>query len=948
MHPITPSRRSRAPWDDDNLIRAPRFSDEQLARHARALSDSHVTIERARPVVSLLTRMRENQRILTANYDAVMEMVDEGEPISPAAEWFIDNFHAIEKQVQLVRRDLPRSYFKLLPKLGPGFLEGHPRMFAIMWAYVAHTDSSLDPDQLARYIQAYDSRSPLELGELWAVAINMRVLLVENARRLSTGIVAAGRERLRADALADSLLGIETDAGPATLAEALPEWRTTTPSGPFAVQLLRRLAEGPAREAVEWIHGILADRGLDPEAAVQRELAKQSQATLTMRNIVMSMRKLDDVDWEAWLESVSAVEAELRRSPGYSDQDFTTRNLYRSRIERLARGSDQDELTITRRATRFAQEGMDEVGQHVGYWLVDRGAPLLEDAIAYRPSLRERVISAVQRSGVPGYVGLVVFGTLILTLLATWGIATAWAGLSPWVSLLLGLLLLLPVSNFVVARLGTRLTRLIPTDPMPELRLDNGVPEEHRTLVVVPTMITSPGAVKETLESLETHFLGNDNGEVYFAAATDWADADAPERPGDRELLEEARAGVAGLNDTYGERFLLFHRRRVWNASEGVWMGWERKRGKLEELNRVLTGDTDTTFTTIEGHLPGPFRYVITLDADTRLPRTTAKRLVGKMAHPLNAPHFASDDPKAEVIRGYTILQPRVTASLPAEEETSSFQMLYSTRQGIDPYTFAVADLYQDVFDEGSFAGKGIYDIAALSRALAGEIPENAVLSHDLLEGNYSRSGYVSDVEVVEEHPTSYAVHLSRTHRWTRGDWQLLPWIFGKRRARMSGLGTWKMLDNLRRSLAPIFGVISIVVGAFLLPGAPLGAWVGVVAATVVLPGLIPALRSVLGIRRGFTLSSQVRAIGRDISQALTVGLLDFALLAHEAAAMVDAIARTLWRMAVSRKHLLEWTTAAAAGRSAKGGLAWFYRRMAGGLLPPLALVVALILRPGI
>ncbi|MDO5495087.1 MAG: glucoamylase family protein, partial [bacterium] len=929
------------------MIRGPRFSEEQLARHAHALADSHLTLRKATPVVSLLNRMRENVRVLAANYDAVMAGNPTEEPISPAAEWFVDNFHAIERQAQLVRRDLPQSYFRLLPKLGPGFLEGHPRMFGIMWAYVAHTDSAFDPDQLARYIQAYSSRSPLELGELWAAAINLRILLVENARRISTGIVTAGRERIRANQLADQLLGIATtNQPPLSLDQAFPGWRTHEPTLPFAVQLMRRLSEGPAAEAVTWIHQKLADRGLDPEAAVQLELAKQSRATFTMRNIVVSLRRLDDVDWEAWLETVSAVERELRRTPGYADQDFATRNLHRSQIERLARGSDQDELTITRRAARFAAEGMDEVGQHVGYWLLDRGAPLLEDAIGYRPRPRERLIAAVQRAGVGGYVAAVVFATLALTALATWSITTAWAGLAPWPSLLLGVLLALPISEFVVARLGTRLTRLIPSYPMPELRLDEGVPEEYRTLVVVPTMITSKDAVRETLETLETHFLGNDTGEIYFAAATDWGDSQTQLTQADLDLLEEVRSGVGELNASYGERFLLFHRERRWNEREGVWMGWERKRGKLEELNRVLRGDATTSITTIEGRIPGPFRYVITLDADTKLPRTAAKRLVGKIAHPLNAAHFASDDPKAAVIRGYTILQPRVTPSLPADEETSSFQLLYSTRQGFDSYTFAVADLYQDLFDEGSFAGKGIYELEPLERALAGEIPENAVLSHDLLEGNYSRSGYVSDVEVVEEHPTSYGVHLSRVHRWTRGDWQLLPWIAGRRSRRMSGLGRWKMVDNLRRSLAPILGVISILVGAFLLQTGPLGAWVGVVAATVVLPQLLPALRSLLGMRRGFTVRSQVRAVTRDISQGLSVGLLDFTFLAHTAAAMVDAIARTLWRLGISRTNLLEWTTAAAAGRSAKGGLPWFARSMAPGLIPPAVLGIATILNP--
>ena len=930
--------RSSAPWDDESLIRAPRFSYEQLARHARSLADSHVVMPHTRPVISPIARTKQNSRVLAANYDAIMDSVTANEPISPAAEWYIDNFHAIEKQVQLIRRDLPHGYLKVLPKLGPGFLEGHPRIFGVMWAYVAHTDSLLDPEELSRYIQAYSTRHALEIGELWAVAINLRILLVENARRLSTRIMEAGRERLKADQLADALLGIGRPSRP-TLAEAMPGWRTTSPSIPFAVQLLRRLSESPARDALQWVHTALGERGHSSESAVQHELSKQSQGTLTMRNIVTSMRLLDDVNWEKWIESVSAVEQELRRATGHKDLDFATRNRYRSTIERLARGSGQDELAITRRALRFAAEGSGGVSQDVGYWLVDAGVPLLEQSINYRPKLRERLVRMAQGAGTGGYVGAVVLLTALLTGLATWVIASAWAGLDLGPSLLLGALAALPISDFVAARLGTRLTRLIPTEPLPALHLEAGVPEEFRTLVVVPTMITSPDAVTETLETLETHFLANDNGEIYFAAATDWADADVQESAEDLELLASMRHGVEELNATYGARFLLFHRERRFNPSEGVWMGWERKRGKLAELGQVLRGATDTSITTIEGHLPGPFTYVLTLDADTRLPRVAAKNLVGKIAHPLNAARFGSED--GRVVRGYTILQPRVTPSLPTSEVTSIFQMLYTTRQGLDPYAFAVADVYQDVFEEGSFTGKGIYDIAALERSLADRIPDNAVLSHDLLEGNYSRSGFVSDVEVVEEHPTSYGVHLSRSHRWTRGDWQLLPWIVGSRRKEMTGLGIWKMVDNLRRSLSPIAFVLATIAGTALLPPDALGAWIILLVATFLLPLLMPALRGMLSFQDGVSKRSQLAATGKDLEQSFSVGLLDFTLMGHQASAMVDAIVRTLWRMTVSHAKLLEWTTAAAAGSTTKGTLGWFTRTMNGGFAAPVLLLAA-------
>ena len=296
---------------------------------------------------------------------------------------------------------------------------------------------------------------------------------------------------------------------------------------------------------------------------------------------------------------------------------------------------------------------------------------------------------------------------------------------------------------------------------------------------------------------LEVHYLANASGEIYFALVTDWLDSPTEHADGDDELVARARLEIERLNELHGDYFLLLHRARRFNPAERVWMGWERKRGKLEELNRLLRGDETTSFTTVEGRLPHDVKYVLTLDSDTRLPRDAARRLIGKLGHPLNRPVW--EPGAARPLRGFGILQPRVTPSLPMNEASSYFQRAFSTPPGLDPYAFAVSDIYQDLFGEGSFTGKGIYDVDAVIAATAGRIPENRILSHDLLEGNYARSGLVTDVEVVEQFPMSYEVAAARAHRWARGDWQLLPWIIRRRRG-ISRLGRWKMIDNLRRT----------------------------------------------------------------------------------------------------------------------------------------------------
>lgn len=924
----------RVPDGDSAIIRAELFSEDQMSRHALSLASSQVVVRRARPVTTLLTRVELNRVSLVHSYDATVADIGAELPITPAAEWLVDNFHVVEEQIRLIRKDLPWGYFRLLPKLGPGFLEGHPRIFGVVWAYVAHTDSNLDADQLGRFVSVYESRQALSLGELWAVPIHLRIVLIENLRRVSELVVAASRDRQRADLVADRLLGMAGEAVP--LAVALPHQDTVGVSRPFVVQLIRRLTEHRVEDASVWVERVVRERGWDVAELVQGEHRRQAAATVTMRNIFRSLRLLTDVNWEDWLESVSLIEEELRTSSAYPASDFGTRNLCRSAIEELARGSGQSEIAVTRLVLSLVESGSDDVSREVAYWLLDRGRRRLESLLRFRSPPRQRLLRVFKGGGLGAYLLTAAVLSVGLVLLLMW-VVSGFGPLSwtdPWV-IVPAVLALVPASDVVLAAINRVTTRLLPATPLPGLNLREGVPEALRTLVVVPTMLTSPSSVETLLDSLEVHFLANDSGEIYFAALTDWGDSETEVSPADEALLGAATDGIKMLNERYSDRFFLFHRRRVYNPSEGVWMGWERKRGKLEELNRLLRGASDTTYLPFEGRIPGPFRYVITVDSDTQLPREAALRLVEKLAHPLNRARLDAEGTVVE--RGYAILQPRVTPSLPVTEDTSLFQSTYTTTPGLHPYAFPVSDVYQDLFDEGSFAGKGIYDIDALRTLVEGQIPANRVLSHDLLEGNLARSGVVSDVEVVEAFPTSYEVAMSRDLRWTRGDWQLLPWALGVR-GRISALGRWKMLDNLRRSLVSVVLVLGFLV--CLASPTPLAAlaWVGLTAVTLYAIPVWSALSELAPVP-DVTLRSHLAAVVTDLGRAVVLGSLDLALLAHRAVAYVDAIARTLWRLGVSRRHLLEWTTAATAHQRASATLSRFVRLMAAGLVPPLVAV---------
>src|SRR6058998_537451 len=653
---------------------------------------------------------------------------------------------------------------------------------------------------------------------------------------------------------------------------------------------------------------------------------------VTVRNVIMSMSLMSALDWTEFFESVSLVDQVLHVGPNYAAMDFATRDAYRHAVEELGRGSGRPELDVARLAVARAQAGAgahDDRQTDPGFYLIGNGRPAFEQMVGYRAPPLRRLLRLYVKAATPGYLGTIaVLSGFMLAL----PLLTAWvSGVGPAGLLVLALLAVVPASDLAIALLNRSVSALVTPAVLPRLELRDGVPPHLRTMVVVPMLLTDGAEVEVQIERLEVHYLANPNGDLRFAILSDWLDAPTESMPGDDGTLGAAREGIVRLNRRHGaatdggDRFLLFHRRRLWNESERAWMGWERKRGKLRELNRLLRGATDTSFVATGAVAPSGIRYVLTLDADTRLPRGAVDRLVGTMAHPLNRPRF--DPGQRRVVEGYAVLQPRVTPPLPGREG-SFFQRLSSGPAGIDPYAAAVSDVYQDLWGEGSYTGKGIYDVDAFEAALAERVPDNALLSHDLFEGVFARAGLVTDVELFESAPSHYAVAAARQHRWVRGDWQLLPWILG---SRIPLVGRWKMLDNLRRTVSAPATYLTLVV-AWLMPGTSPMVWSAFILATVAVPTLLPVLGGLLPRGRGISKRSYIRAVGRDLLLAGSQFGLTITMLTHQTWLMSDAIARTLVRVYVTHRRLLEWVTAAQAKAGLRLDLRGFCRRMGGGV----------------
>jgi len=909
----------------DPPIRAELFSAERLEQHAKSLAEAQPVGRAPRRRKSLRHRLFDNSRRLVADFRALAKAANSRQQITSAGEWFLDNFHIAEEQIREVQKDLPADYYRELPKLISGPLVGYPRVYGIAWALIAHTDGAFDIERMERFVRSYQEVEPLKIGELWAIAITLRIVLVENLRRLTEIVVARLTDAELAEQIAQRILASDGTA-PRSLESAV-EGRTLSPTLIAHLEQRLRNQNLGAEHILHEIETELNSLGTDSDTVIHDEYQLQGADDISVRNVITAMRLVSAIDWAEFVENVGLVDRVLRQDAEFGAMDFPTRDRYRRAVEKLARRAPLDEIAVASAALEEARNASDAPPRQrdPGYYLIGSGARKFEEKIGYVPSFSQKFWRGAVATGLAGYVGFVVLvmGCIIGAVLTL----EVGQPIGDLAASALVFLALLPASDLAIALVNRMVTKRWGPACLPALALKDGVPDELRTLLAVPVLLTGEADIAEIISRLEVHYLSNDDARLRLVLLSDWTDSPSETAPSDQRLLECAREGIAELNARYAKGgaplFFLLQRRRRWNEAQGKWMGWERKRGKLHELNRLLRGADDTSFlkpAAESERLPDGVRYVITLDADTRLPRGAAKRLIGKMAHPLNVPYF--DGAGHRVVHGHGILQPRVTPSLPVGTESSLFQWAFSGPNGLDPYAFAISDVYQDLFEEGSYVGKGIYDVDAFERALHQRIPENTVLSHDLLEGIFARAALASDVEVVEEFPSRYDVELARQHRWVRGDWQLLPWIFraggGGGMPGISALGRWKMFDNLRRSLSAPALLLALLFGWQLPPRAAL-LWTLFLVVTLALPPLLPILAGMVPRRRGTSWRGHARALARDSLLAAAQLVFHIAFMARIAYLTLDAVLRTVFRLFVSRKNLLEWVTFAQTAYSRRG-----------------------------
>ncbi|MBI5957748.1 MAG: hypothetical protein HY866_03365 [Chloroflexi bacterium] len=842
---------------------------ESLAnRLASELAPAHV---RAGVPLTVLAKPDTLEELFTRAYQHFAEAAKEELVTSYAGEWMLDNFYIIRQTLREIIKDMPAAYYARLPKLTDVILQEYPRVYALARPFTRFLDSHISEQTMCSFLDTYQMHTALTMGELWAWPVMLRVSVLEN------------------------------------LAFALVQLIDFGPNG-FG----------------GFIHDMAAG-----------EPIAQLDAEVTIANCITSLRNLNAQDWQQFFEDVSRVEKILRRDPAnvYAHMDFATRNHYRRTLEELARHSPHNEVDIAQCVLELAQQAahnqnenqelpfIEERNMHVGFYLIASGRPQLEVAIEYHRTLKERIqYGVVQQHRVLLYLGALLLITLFITL--NTALYAASAGGSFLQVVVSALLILIPASIAASHLVNWGVTQLVKPALLPKLDFSGGIPLAYQTIVVMPALLTDKEEVNSLAAQVEQHYLRNTDRGLYFALLLDYTDAPHEQMPGDAALAEYAQERVGALNERYGthehQPFFLFLRRRLWNPSESCWMGYERKRGKLMEFNRlVLDPAADSSYILRLGNLSvlPHMRYVITLDADTVLPLDAAARLVGTLAHPLNQAEFMPGD--MYVTAGYTVLQPRVEL-LPTTAAQTPFARIYGGNPGIDLYTLAVSDVYQDLFGEGIYVGKGIYDIRAFEKSLNGCVPENSLLSHDLFEGLHGRAGLVTDITLLEEYPSHYLAYTNRMHRWIRGDWQLLPWLLprvpfaggGSVPNRLGGLALWKIIDNLRRSLLQPALLLFLVASWLWLPGSPF-VWTFFFLIVSWLPFMVSFITVFERISPGkvWSLTRQHSLVTVFVRWGLSI-----AFLQYEAMIALDAIFRTLGRLA-RRKHLLQWTTAASVTR---------------------------------
>lgn len=915
--------------NDIDIIRGVMLNREELLSYGYNLGQKHILKKRKASTRMLKNRLMDNYEAIFEIYKKLDSFTKENKDMAPASDWLLDNFYKIEEQVKEVMLNIQQERYYRLNTLASGHLKGYPRVYALVLEYFSHTDGDLDTSLFIEFIKSYQTAQILSISEVWALSLMTRIGLVENIRMICTDIYKTQIQWNKAEEHL-KLNGYE-------LLNAIDnnleiEGRLNTSYLEHLLALMRRAGSGYG-EVYDYIERKLEEYNTTIQDLVQHEHKKYAVRKISIGNSITSLHSISTLDWNNIFESVSVVEEMLSKDPAdvYSSMDFESRDYYRKIISDISQKHGIAETKIANGAVNLCKKAK-KLNQsfkrtHVGYYIIDEGR---RELFQY---LNIRTEEFRLKSMAPYLASVAAFSALFIILT----VCLLGKGLSHGNIVLLSILLLIPASEIGVSLTNYVFMKLYKPTFLPRLEFAEGIPDQSKTMVIIPALLSSKKIAIELIEKMEVYYLANKDKNLFFGLIGDFKDSENEDNPEDESIVAAAMEGINKLNEKYKEDrtiFYYFHRKREFNAKQNKWMGWERKRGAIVQFNDLISGRENNSFVYKSSGVDKlkNIKYIITIDSDTNLVMESAAKLIGTIEHPLNRPVY--DKKTGIVTEGYGIIQPRISIDIEDSNKTL-FSRIFAGDGGIDPYTTAVSNVYQDVFGEGIFTGKGIYDLSLFNEVTKNKIEDNTILSHDLLEGSLLRTGLAGDIELIDGFPGKYLSHSSRQHRWTRGDWQLIKWIIGKNP--LTSLSRWKMADNLRRSMLQPSIYFLLMIGALYLP---LSA-VNLVLIPIFL-FLFPNLLCLLSIieRRGKEGRQYIQLYKKAGYQLFYL----MAFLPYNAYMMMDAAIRSLYRVFCSHRNMLEWVTAADADKNLKSDLKGYYIKSRYPMVLTLIFAVAVVI----
>ncbi len=893
----------------------------QLENHLQKIASNHNTMAKSQKETYPVPHMLENFKVIEQVYQLLNEHVKLGIHIHPAGEWLLDNFYILEETVKQIVKELTLKRYTNFVGIANGPYKGFARIYVIAYEIVAYTDNKIEKKDLEGYLASYQTKKTLSMEEIWNIGIFLQMALIENIREISEKIYSSQIQKYKAENIAERLIENKSKLE-RQFTKKYTKKDMKYPFIEYMSYILKRYGKKGysylkvLEEAVEITGTTVAD-------VIKKEHFDIAMKKVSIGNAILSIKRIQRINFLEIFERINGVEELLKQDPSkvYEKMDDKTKEYYRTRIKEISKKTKISEIYITKKVLELSQKQKEGTKQsHVGYYLIDKGINELYDVLQYKQS---RQMTAKDKTKV--YIlGITIFSTIISL------------GLSSLIkfNFLSFILFFIPSTEIALQIIQYILSKTIKPKPIPKIDFFNGIDENNKTMVVIPTILDNPKKVEELIKKLEVFYLANKSDNLYFTLLGDCSESSKREEDIDAEVIKTGEELTEKLNQKYKQnenqmpKFSFIFRKRIWNDKEESYLGWERKRGMLTQFNQYLLGSIKNPFriNTLENKPIEKIKYIITLDADTDLILNSAFELVGSMAHILNKPVI--DEEKNIVVEGYGIMQPRVGINLDVSLKTL-FTRIFAGAGGIDNYTNAISDLYQDNFEEGIFTGKGIYDLEVYEKVLKNQIPENTVLSHDLLEGCYLRCGLVTDILLMDGYPTKYNSFINRLTRWTRGDWQITRWL--KPSSPLNLLSKYKILDNLRRSIfeiSIIFAMIyCIIIG--ILEKKSVFLSVSILVITVILPYLLEILNKLIFKKEGEIKQKTFTPKISGLKGAFLRGTITLSVLPYKAYSLFVAILKTLYRKIISHKHFLEWMTSEEAEKQAKSSLISYYNKMA-------------------